>query len=78
MGAAMIKDKTRIVRDLEQIVGRKAVIHEEDELRVYECDGTTFIKVLPDIVVLPTTLLSSTTAASRRRFGRRRNSARKS
>lgn len=51
----MIKDKTRIVRDLEKIVGLKAVIHEEDELRVYECDGTTFIKVLPDIVVLPTT-----------------------
>jgi glycolate oxidase len=51
----MIKEKARIVRELEKIVGPNAAIHKEEELRVYECDGATIFRALPDIVVLPTT-----------------------
>jgi glycolate oxidase len=51
----MIQGKTRIVRELEKIVGPNAVIHTEEELRVYECDGATIIRALPDMVVLPAT-----------------------
>ncbi len=51
----MIQDKARIVRELETIVGPKGVVHEEDELRVYETDGLTIFKAMPEIVVLPST-----------------------
>ncbi|MFQ5848248.1 MAG: FAD-linked oxidase C-terminal domain-containing protein [Candidatus Methylomirabilales bacterium] len=51
----MIEDKDRIVRELQQIVGPDAVIHDKDELLVYECDGATFFRAPPEIVVLPTT-----------------------
>ncbi len=51
----MIRDKARIVRDLEKIVGPNAVIHTEEELRVYECDGATIFRALPDMVELPAT-----------------------
>ena len=51
----MIQGKTRIVRELEKIVGPNAVIHTEEELRVYECDGATIFRALPDMVVLPAT-----------------------
>ncbi|MFQ5848249.1 MAG: FAD-linked oxidase C-terminal domain-containing protein [Candidatus Methylomirabilales bacterium] len=51
----MIQDKARIIRELEQIVRRDGVVHEEDELRVYETDGLTIFKAMPDAVVLPTT-----------------------
>ncbi|RMF89504.1 MAG: FAD-binding protein [Nitrospinota bacterium] len=42
-------------RALARIVGRQNVIYEEDELLVYECDGMTMDKALPDVVVFPTT-----------------------
>ncbi|MEE9522650.1 MAG: FAD-linked oxidase C-terminal domain-containing protein [candidate division NC10 bacterium] len=51
----MIQDKMRIVKELERIVEPHAVIHKEEELRVYECDGATIFRALPDLVVLPTT-----------------------
>lgn len=51
----MIQDKARIIRELERIVGPKGVVHEEDELRVYETDGLTIFKAMPDVVVLPST-----------------------
>lgn len=49
----MLKDKARIVRELEKIVGPNGVICEEDELRVYDTDGLTIFKAMPDVVVLP-------------------------
>jgi glycolate oxidase len=51
----MIQDKARIIREIEQIVGPKGVVHEEDELRVYETDGLTIFKAMPDVVVLAST-----------------------
>ena len=52
---AMIQDKARIIRELERIVGPNGVVHEEDELRVYETDGLTIFKAMPEVVVLPST-----------------------
>ncbi|MFQ5803494.1 MAG: FAD-linked oxidase C-terminal domain-containing protein [Candidatus Methylomirabilales bacterium] len=49
----MMQDKTRIIRELERIVGPRGVVHGEDELRVYETDGLTLFKAMPDLVVLP-------------------------
>ena len=48
-----MKDKERIAKDLAAIVGRDSVIVDSDELRVYETDGLTVFKAMPDIVVLP-------------------------
>ncbi|MFQ5840358.1 MAG: FAD-linked oxidase C-terminal domain-containing protein [Candidatus Methylomirabilales bacterium] len=48
-------DASRIAAELTRIVGRDGVIVNEDERRVYECDGLTIFKALPDIVVLPRT-----------------------
>jgi glycolate oxidase len=49
----MIQDKARIIRELEKIVGPDGVVGQEEELRVYETDGLTVFKAMPDIVVLP-------------------------
>ena len=38
---------------LRRIVGPRNVIVEADSLRVYECDGYTIDKAMPEIVVLP-------------------------
>ncbi|MFQ5658417.1 MAG: FAD-binding protein, partial [Candidatus Methylomirabilales bacterium] len=51
----MIQDKARIIKELEKIVGPNGVVHEEDELRVYETDGLTIFKAMPDVVVLAST-----------------------
>ena len=50
-----MENKAQVIRQLEKIVGPHAVIHTEEELRVYECDGATIFRAMPDIVVLPTT-----------------------
>ncbi len=39
--------------DLEAVCGRQGMIAEADELLVYECDGYTIAKSLPDAVVFP-------------------------
>ena len=49
----MIQDKPRIIRELQKIVGPEGVVGEQEELRVYETDGLTVFKAMPDIVVLP-------------------------
>ena len=43
------------LRELQEIVGRDAVISAEQELLVYECDAYTLEKHLPSVVVLPRT-----------------------
>jgi len=45
----------RIVSALQELVGPGAVIAHEDELRVYECDGSTLGRSVPEVVVLPRT-----------------------
>ena len=44
-----------LINELRDIVGADAVIADEQELLVYECDAYTLQKNLPTAVVLPTT-----------------------
>src|SRR6266704_4215181 len=39
---------------LRQIVGDEGLLADRDELLVYECDGFTIEKSVPDVVVFPT------------------------
>jgi glycolate dehydrogenase FAD-linked subunit len=48
-----VRDKERIARELTAIVGADGVVVEPGELRVYETDGLTVFKAMPDLVVLP-------------------------
>ncbi|QDU49920.1 FAD-binding oxidoreductase [Gimesia panareensis] len=43
-----------LIQQLTQIVGKKALLYDADELLVYECDGYIVDKSAPDIVVFPT------------------------
>src|SRR5262245_47466087 len=45
----------RMVAALAEIVGRDGLISREAEARVYECDGYTLARSVPDVVVLPPT-----------------------
>ena len=55
--AVAIPDTTsaRVLADLRAILGPEGLIHHRDELVVYECDGYTIEKNVPDVVVFPTT-----------------------
>lgn len=44
----------RLLDCLREIVGPDALIADEDELLVYECDGYVVEKRMPDVVVFPT------------------------
>ena len=44
-----------LINELRDIVGTDAVVADEQELLVYECDAYTLQKNLPTAVVLPTT-----------------------
>ncbi len=46
-------DRRDLVRELTQLLGRGKVISDYEELLVYECDGLTINKALPEVVVLP-------------------------
>jgi glycolate oxidase len=46
-------DKERIARELTGIVGKDGIVTDPGELRVYEADGLTVFKAMPEIVVLP-------------------------
>ena len=41
------------VADLRAAVGREHVVTEPEQLRVYECDGLTGHRAIPEVVVLP-------------------------
>ncbi len=49
----LVIDKERIAKELARIVGTDGVVIDPGELRVYETDGLTIFKAMPDIVVLP-------------------------
>ena len=53
--AEVIARRADIIEVLRTIVPGEGVIVDEDELRVYECDGLTAYRQLPMIVVLPET-----------------------
>jgi glycolate oxidase len=46
-------DKERIAKELAGVVGTDGVVIDPGELRVYETDGLTVFKAMPEIVVLP-------------------------
>ena len=46
-------ERSRLIREMEGIVGAQGVIHEHEQLRTYECDGLMNYRVIPDLVVLP-------------------------
>lgn len=43
-----------LLADLTAIVGAENLLHQRDELVVYECDGYVIEKNVPDVVVFPT------------------------
>jgi len=43
----------RIVREVEALLGADALLSDRDELLAYECDGLTFHRAVPDLVVFP-------------------------
>ncbi len=45
---------TRVLREFRSLVGPAGLITREEELRVYECDGLTNFRVMPQAVLLPT------------------------
>jgi len=49
----MMEGKERIAKELLGIVGEDGVVVDPGELRVYETDGLTVFKAMPEIVVLP-------------------------
>jgi len=46
---------TKIISQLQKIVGKEAVLTAKEDLNAYSYDGTTTWAHLPDVVVLPTT-----------------------
>jgi glycolate oxidase len=44
----------RVVADLIAIVGQENVLHRQEEMLVYECDGYMVERSVPDVVVFPT------------------------
>ena len=44
----------RVLQELREIVGSRALIISREELATYECDGLTNVRVLPRAVLLPT------------------------
>ena len=49
------RTSSRLISDLEAVLGPEGLIHRKDELVVYECDGYVIEKNVPDVVVFPTT-----------------------
>ena len=50
-----MKENDPLISELASIVGSEHVITDPTSLSVYECDGATVFKALPDVVVFPTT-----------------------
>jgi glycolate oxidase len=47
--------ESRFVAELQEALGREHVITEPEQLRVYECDGLTGHRAVPELVLLPAT-----------------------
>ena len=46
-------ERSRLIQDMQDILGEEGVIHEHEQLRTYECDGLMEYRVVPDLVVIP-------------------------
>jgi glycolate oxidase len=53
-GSVTRRNHSSLLSQLRAIVGPDALISNEDELLVYECDGYVVEKRMPDVVVFPT------------------------
>ena len=50
-----MKERDPLIAELSGVVGAAHVITDPTSLTVYECDGATLFKAVPDVVVFPTT-----------------------
>ena len=46
-------EKSRLIQEIEQIVGCAQALHDPEELMAYECDGLTYHRAAPHLVVFP-------------------------
>jgi len=49
-------DKNQLVAQLQQMLPAECVLHQEEDLRPYECDGLSAYRELPLVTVLPDTV----------------------
>ncbi len=56
MKAMSAVDKDQLVTHLRQILPAECVLHQEEDLRPYECDGLSAYRELPLVTVLPDTV----------------------
>ncbi|MGP8289478.1 glycolate oxidase subunit GlcD [Vreelandella zhanjiangensis] len=50
------RDKTEVLTDIQQAVPTLTLLHREEDLRPFECDGLAAYRVLPMLVALPENL----------------------
>ena len=55
-GELVRRDKSEVLADLQQAVPEMTLLHREEDLRPFECDGLAAYRVLPMLVALPETL----------------------
>lgn len=55
-GALERVDKTVVLNDLQQALPDMTLLHREEDLRPFECDGLSAYRVLPMLVAMPHTL----------------------
>ncbi|MBZ9559810.1 MULTISPECIES: glycolate oxidase subunit GlcD [unclassified Modicisalibacter] len=55
-GALERVDKTAVLNDLQQALPDMTLLHREEDLRPFECDGLSAYRVLPMLVAMPHTL----------------------
>lgn len=55
-GELVQRDKSEVLSDLHQAVPDMTLLHREEDLRPFECDGLAAYRVLPMLVALPETL----------------------
>ncbi|OWV27828.1 glycolate oxidase subunit GlcD [Halomonas campaniensis] len=55
-GKLVQRDKGEVLTDLQQAVPEMTLLHREEDLRPFECDGLAAYRVLPMLVALPETL----------------------
>ncbi|HBP78536.1 MAG TPA: FAD-binding oxidoreductase, partial [Halomonas sp.] len=55
-GELVHRDKADVLSDLQGAVPSLTLLHREEDLRPFECDGLAAYRVLPMLVALPETL----------------------
>ncbi|WP_447555364.1 glycolate oxidase subunit GlcD [Vreelandella sp. EE22] len=55
-GELIDRDKSEVLRELQRAVPTLTLLHREEDLRPFECDGLAAYRVLPMLVALPESL----------------------